>query len=104
METIKTLLSNKEVSSEMRDERKLREKGEAVKNYINMQHKKISTPTTASRNWSLPYSARRPSSCQSPRRGGPAHASSLGEEAQLMTVPLTDDKDPAHRAWSNDDL
>jgi hypothetical protein len=34
METIKTLLPNREVSSEKRNERKRREKDEAMRNYV----------------------------------------------------------------------
>jgi hypothetical protein len=36
METIKTLLPNREVSSEKRHERKRREKDEAVRNYFDI--------------------------------------------------------------------
>ncbi|KAK1662745.1 hypothetical protein QYE76_050904 [Lolium multiflorum] len=41
MVTIKTLLADKEVSSEKRDERKRREKEDAVKNYYEIQTKKL---------------------------------------------------------------
>jgi hypothetical protein len=66
MQTIKTLISNKEVSSEKKEERKHWDKEEAVKNYADIQHKKLtveeSTPTIGATNWSSPYSPRRPSS------------------------------------------
>ncbi|KAK1611174.1 hypothetical protein QYE76_034847 [Lolium multiflorum] len=41
METIKTLIVDKEVSSEKRDERKRWEKEEVVKNYFEIQTKKL---------------------------------------------------------------
>jgi hypothetical protein len=41
METINTLITDKEVSREKREERKGQEKEDAVKNYYEMQNKKL---------------------------------------------------------------
>jgi hypothetical protein len=80
MDTVKTLLAGKEVPSEMRDERKRRQKDEALKNYVAIQHKKLSLEEINAHN-----------------RLKELELALLAEEAKLMEDPLTDDMDPTQR-------
>jgi hypothetical protein len=74
METIKTFLDNKEVSSEKRDERKHLEKEEAVKNYIAIQPKKLALKEINTHN-----------------KHKELELSLLTEEAKLMATLLSND-------------
>jgi hypothetical protein len=82
METIKTLFADKEVSSEKRDERKRREKEEAVKNYYDIQHKKLTLEEINAHN-----------------KQKELEIALLSEEVKIMATPVTDDMDPIQQTW-----
>jgi hypothetical protein len=64
MEKIKTFLDDKEAWSEKKDENKRLDEEEAVRTIQHSSPLKRSMPTTDAKNWSLPYSPRRPISRQ----------------------------------------
>jgi hypothetical protein len=89
MERIKTLLADKEVSSEMRDERKRREEEVAVKNYYEIQTKKLGIGDI--------------NACAATKevdnKQKELKIALLSEEAKIMATPLIDNMDPTHRTW-----
>jgi hypothetical protein len=89
METIKTLIADKEVSSEKREERKRREKEEAVKNYFEIQTKKLEIEEINAR-----VAVKEVDNKQKE-----LEIALLSEEAKIMATPLTDNMDPTHRTW-----
>jgi ribosome-associated protein YbcJ (S4-like RNA binding protein) len=79
---IKTFLADKEVSSEKRDERKRRKKKEAVKNYVTIQHKKLTVEEINAHN-----------------KRKELELSLLTDETKLMATPLAGRMDPTQREW-----
>lgn len=82
MESIKTLLADKSVSTEKRDERKRKEKEEAAKNYYDIQSKKLAIEEINVIN-----------------KQKELELALLAEEAKIMSTPITDGMDPDERAW-----
>jgi hypothetical protein len=70
------------VSSEKRDERKRRKKEEAVKNYVTIQHKKLTVEEINAHN-----------------KRKELELSLLTDETKLMATPLAGRMDPTQREW-----
>lgn len=89
MEAIKTLLDDKEVSSEKRDERKHLKKEESIKNYYEIQTKKLKIEEINARAVAKEVD----------NKQNELEISLHTEEAKIMTTPMTNDMDLIQRAW-----
>jgi hypothetical protein len=82
IEMTKTLIADKEVSSEKTNERKCQEKEDTVKRYCGIQHKKFKIEEINAHN-----------------KQKELELAVFTEEAKLMETPMPDDMDPTQRAW-----
>jgi acetolactate synthase small subunit len=85
----KTLLAGKEVSSENMDEMNRRKKEETVKNYYEIQTKRLDI-----KKINAQVAAKVVDNNQKELK-----IALLGEEAKIIATSLIDDMDPTHRAW-----